>query len=425
MKISLISVGTEMLMGQTVNTNAVYLSQELNKIGLDVMYHHTVGDNPRRLRDLIDLAYKDCDVVITTGGLGPTQDDLTKEIVTEVLGDHLVLDEAILDDLKQNFKEQGKPFTDNNRKQCLLPSKGITFDNRKGTAPGFALEMDGRIAICMPGPPYEMKDMYVRHVRPYLEAKSGQALRFRDIRCYGIGESRLETELLDLIEGQSNPTLATYAMEDECYLRITAKADSEAEAEAMIDAYMPAVRERIGAYIYSEQGEELIDVTARLLFEQHITVSCAESLTGGLFASTLVSVPGMSAVFDHGLVTYSNRAKMEELGVSEETIARYTEVSYETAKEMAAGVRRVSGSMLGVSCTGVAGPDGGTKQDPPGTAYIGISFGNETYAKRIVTRNLGRNENRHSTMMAMLYEVYRCAKACADAEAPDEGQEKN
>lgn len=424
MKTTLISVGTEMLMGQIVNTNAVYLSKELNKIGIDVMYHHTVGDNPKRLRELIELAYKDCDMIITTGGLGPTQDDMTKEIVTEAMGDELVLDEGILKDLKAHFAYQKKHFTENNLKQCYVPSKGIIFDNKKGTAPGFALEIDGKTAICMPGPPVEMTDMYRRHVQPYLEKKSSQVLRFRDIRCYGIGESRLETEMLPLIDSQNgNPTYATFAKEDECFLRITAKAGTAEKAEAMIDEHMPFVREKVGEYIYSEKGEDLIDVVGRMLIENHITISCAESLTGGLFASTLVSVPGISAVFDRGLVTYTEKAKMEELGVSGKTLEKYGVVSSQTAEEMAEGVCGVSGSMLGVSCTGIAGPDGGTEKDPVGTAYVGICFGGKTSSSKNIARNLGRNENRHSTMMAMLAAVYRSVREYLDNKGKGSSEE--
>lgn len=423
MKATLISVGTEILMGQTMNTNVMFLSQELNKIGVDVMYHHTVGDNPKRLRELMDLAYKDCDVVITTGGLGPTQDDLTKEIVTEALGDHLVMNEDILQQLEEYFVEKGRPFTENNRKQCMLPSQGEVFQNHKGTAPGFALEMDGKIAICMPGPPWEMEYMYNENVKGFLESKSHQVLRFRDIRCYGIGESQLETELLELINGQTNPTLATYAKENECFLRIAAKADREEEAMAMIDEYLPRVRQLVGSYIYDENGTELKKVVANMLIENDITISCAESLTGGMFASTLVDNAGISKVFDRGLVTYTDRAKIQELDVEPDVLAIHGAVSAETAMEMADGVRRMSGSKMNVSCTGVAGPDGGTEEDPAGTAYIGVSFNGRTTAYRIQTRNLSREANRNATVMAMLNIVYRRLQQYLEEQAAKKAEE--
>lgn len=423
MKATLISVGTEILMGQTMNTNVMFLSQELNKIGVDVMYHHTVGDNPKRLRELMDLAYKDCDVVITTGGLGPTQDDLTKEIVTEALGDHLVMNEDILQQLEEYFVGKGRPFTENNRKQCMLPSQGEVFQNHKGTAPGFALEMDGKIAICIPGPPWEMEYMYNENVKRFLESKSHQVLRFRDIRCYGIGESQLETELLELINGQTNPTLATYAKENECFLRIAAKADREEEAMAMIDEYLPRVRQLVGSYIYDENGTELKKVVANMLIENDITISCAESLTGGMFASTLVDNAGISKVFDRGLVTYTDRAKIQELDVEPDVLAIHGAVSAETAMEMADGVRRMSGSKMNVSCTGVAGPDGGTEEDPAGTAYIGVSFNGRTTAYRIQTRNLSREANRNATVMAMLNIVYRRLQQYLEEQAAKKAEE--
>ncbi|MGI6736561.1 MAG: competence/damage-inducible protein A [Anaerovoracaceae bacterium] len=407
MRTALISVGTELLMGQTVNTNEVYLSQALNAIGIDVLYHYTVGDNPQRLEELIHMAYHDCDAVITTGGLGPTQDDLTKEMVCAAHGDQLVLHEPSLEAMKAKMSHHGSRFTENNYKQCYLPSRATVFANRAGTAPGFALETDGKIAICLPGPPREMKAMYTESVRPYLEARSDGVLRFRDIRCFGIGESQLETELLPLIEGQTNPTFATYAGEGECLLRVTAKAEDAETAEAMVEETLPAVRKLIGAYIYSEDGEDLPQVVGRLLLQRGVTISCAESCTGGLFAASLIDVPGISAVFDRGLVTYSNRAKQEELGVSAATLEQYGAVSPQTAAEMAEGLQRQSGSDLCISVTGVAGPGGGTKEKPVGLAYIGCVRRGKTRVIRHQGRTESRRAVRNRVMLAMMHTVYQ------------------
>lgn len=402
MKTALISVGTEMLIGQTVNTNVVYLSQELNLLGVDVLYHHTVGDNPDRLKELIELAYHDCDMVITTGGLGPTQDDLTKEMVCEAHGDEMVLHQPSLDRMNAMFEKMNIKITENNYKQCYMPSRAVVLDNDQGTAPGFRLETKGKIAICMPGPPREMKAMYQKKVKPFLEQFSGGVLFFRDIRCFGIGESQLETTMLPLINGQTNPTFATYAKEGESFLRVAAKGTDETAARKLVDDQLPKIKEYIGEYIYSIEGKDLPIVTGELLIEKNISISCAESCTGGLFAGTLIDVPGISKVFERGLVTYSNRAKIEELGVKETTLESCGAVSEETAAEMAEGLYKKTNSDLCVSVTGVAGPDGGTKDKPVGLAYIGIVFNGKTKVIKHQMRNVSRTWNRNRAMLAMM-----------------------
>lgn len=402
MKTALISVGTEMLMGQTVNTNVVYLSRELNTIGVDVLYHYTVGDNPDRLETLIRMAYRDCDMVLTTGGLGPTQDDLTKETICRVHGDTLVLHQPSLETLQEMFRKMGHELMENNYKQYDFPSRARVLENHQGTAPGFMLETNGKIAICLPGPPREMQAMYQDQVKPYLESRSDGALYFRDIRTFGIGESQLETAMLPLINGQSNPTFATYAKEGESFLRIAAKATDWEQAKAMVNAQLPAVREAIGPYIYSVDGEDLPEVAGRFLLEHHVTISAAESCTGGLFSATLINIPGISAVFERGIVTYSNRAKTEELGVRSETLRQYGAVSKETAEEMSRGLAKKTGSDLCISVTGVAGPDGGTQEKPVGLAFIGVTFRGNTRVIRHQSRNVNRKWNRNRVMLAMM-----------------------
>ncbi len=407
MKTAILSVGTEILFGQIVNTNTVYLSQQMNMLGFDVMYHYTVGDNPKRVEETIDLAFQDCDLILTTGGLGPTQDDLTKEVACKALDDTLVMMDDVLEEITKYFKTLGREMTENNKKQAIMPSRATVFHNDAGTAPGFALEKDGKYIICMPGPPREMKRMFQKSVVPFLQSMIDGALYYRQIRFFGIGESMLETQLLDLIDNQTDPTLATYAKEGECSLRIASKRATEEEAEHAVDEMLEKVKERVGRYIYSCDDEELAQVVADRLMEQGLTLSSAESCTGGMFASTMTDIPGISQCFDRGLVTYSNQAKMEELGVSAETLEKFGAVSEETALEMVEGLKSVSGSDVCISVTGIAGPGGGSEEKPVGLVYIGFSYGDKKICKKIQMRNVNRSWNRHYTLLCMLNVIYR------------------
>ena len=407
MKTAILSVGTEILFGQIVNTNTVYLSQQMNMLGFDVMYHYTVGDNPKRVEEMIDLAFQDCDLILTTGGLGPTQDDLTKEVACKALDDTLVMMDDVLEESTKYFKTLGREMTEKNKKQAIMPSRATVFHNDAGTAPGFALEKDGKYIICMPGPPREMKRMFQKSVVPFLQSMIDGALYYRQIRFFGIGESMLETQLLDLIDNQTDPTLATYAKEGECSLRIASKRATEEEAEHAVDEMLEKVKERGGHYIYSCDDEELAQVVADRLMEQGLTLSSAESCTGGMFASTMTDIPGISQCFDRGLVTYSNQAKMEELGVSAGTLEKFGAVSEETALEMVEGLKRVSGSDVCISVTGIAGPGGGSEEKPVGLVYIGFSYGDKKICKKIQMRNVNRSWNRHYTLLCMLNVIYR------------------
>lgn len=407
MKTAILSVGTEILFGQIVNTNTVYLSQQMNMLGFDVMYHYTVGDNPKRVEEMIDLAFQDCDLILTTGGLGPTQDDLTKEVACKALDDTLVMMDDVLEEITKYFKTLGREMTENNKKQAIMPSRATVFHNDAGTAPGFALEKDGKYIICMPGPPREMKRMFQKSVVPFLQSMIDGALYYSQIRFFGIGESMLETQLLDLIDNQTDPTLATYAKEGECSLRIASKRATEEEAERAVDEMLEKVKERVGHYIYSCDDEELAQVVADRLMERGLTLSSAESCTGGMFASTMTDIPGISQCFDRGLVTYSNQAKMEELGVSAGTLEKFGAVSEETALEMVEGLKRVSGSDVCISVTGIAGPGGGSEEKPVGLVYIGFSYGDKKICKKIQMRNVNRSWNRHYTLLCMLNVIYR------------------
>lgn len=407
MKTAILTVGTEILFGQVVNTNAAFLSQQLQDIGYDVMYHYTVGDNPERLKELIALAYRDCDLIITTGGLGPTQDDLTKEIIAEYFDEELVCHKDVLCWLKTTFNRAGYNWTENNTKQSYFPEHAKILDNLSGTAPGFLLEKNGKMIAALPGPPREMTLMWEEQLKPRLVAKQDSVIYYRIVRTFALGESTMETKLLPLINGQTDPTIATYAKEGECSLRITSKRKTLEEAKAAVEEMLAKVEELIGEYIYSTNDEDLIDVVGRILMAKGISISCCESCTGGLLAKSLTDIAGISKVFDRGLVTYSWDAKMNELGVKKETLEKYTAESPEVAKEMAEGLKNRTGSELCISITGIAGPEDIDENRPAGLAYIGICFDGKTDVIKTKHRNVSRKYNRNYMLLVMLNEIYK------------------
>ncbi len=405
MKTSILAVGTELLFGQTVNTNAAYLSEKLNLMGFDVMYHFVVGDNPARLKEKLADAFTDTDLVILTGGLGPTQDDLTKEMVAEYMGVEMHLDERVVDDLNAIFAKRGGNMPENNMKQAYLPDGCTPFYNASGTAPGFALEKDGKVAICLPGPPREMKWLFENGVRDYLEKFMEKKMVYRVIRTIGIGESDLEMLLMPLIDGQTDPTIATYAKEGECTLRVASQRDSEEEASAAVDEMTERVRKLAGEYIYSLENEELNEVVVRILKEKGLTIASSESCTGGLFAAAITDVAGASDVISSSYVTYSNESKIKELGVPAETIERFGVVSKETAEAMAAGTKKRSGADIAVSITGFAGPESDPGHEA-GEAYIGYAVGDIRGHIEIHTSRNFRTWNRRYFTLRMLRAVY-------------------
>ena len=410
MKTAILTVGTEILFGQIVNTNAAFLSRELNNLGYDVMYHYSVGDNPGRLAELIEFAFRDCDMIITTGGLGPTQDDLTKEVIAQAMGDRLVVSPEALSALKDRYERSGRPMTENNLKQANMPESAQILPNDQGTAPGFWLEKKGKIIVSMPGPPREMTNMFEKEVKPRLISRQDSVIYYKILRTFGLGESKMETVLLQLIDGQTDPTIATYAKEGECSLRIASKRPTKEEAEAAVEDMTARVMDIIGEYVYSTDNEELADVVANMLLDKNITISCAESCTGGLFAGTLINTDGISKVFDRGIVTYSNEAKIKELGVKAETLDTFGAVSPETAAEMAEGIRVKTGTDMAVSVTGIAGPGGGSADKPVGLVYIGIAYDGKTDVVKAQMRNVTRNWNRNYAVLNMLYEIYKRIK---------------
>ena len=400
---SIVAVGTELLFGQTVNSNAAYISEQLQLLGVSVMYHFTVGDNPGRLKDTLARAAAETEIVITTGGLGPTQDDLTKELIAELCGRALIHDEEAYRRLEEIMRSFGaKNYTKNNLKQVMQPEGAVVFYNTAGTAPGFALETGGNTFIALPGPPREMKEMMQISVIPYIAKRSDAVISSKILRFYGIGESALETALLPIIDGQTDPTVATYSKEGECSVRISSMRRTEEEAEAAVEAAVEKARGLAGQYIYSEEDSDYPVVICELLRARGLVLAAAESCTGGLFAGAITSVAGSSEVFDRSFVTYSNKAKMEMIGVSERTLEEHGAVSELCAREMALGALANSRADIAISVTGIAGPGGATPDKPVGTVFFTIAHKNGEYVsgeKRF--RDRGRRVNRHVCVLEM------------------------
>ena len=406
MNCEIIGVGTELLLGDIVNTDAQYLAQELAAMGIVIHYQEVVGDNPERMRECISKAVSRSDLVILTGGLGPTADDLTKEISCEVMGAELVLDEGILEEIRSFFRSKGIVMPDSNAKQAYVPEGGTVFANRNGTAPGCAIEKDGKTVIMLPGPPRELKVMFEYEVKPFLAAKTGGVILSKQVRTFGIGESSMAQSVADLLDGE-NPTVAPYAKDGEALLRVTARAETKEKAEQMCDETIEKIRGKIGGYIYSTDSLNLEQTVVKLLREKGKKIALAESCTGGYIAKRITDVPGSSEVFEYGIVSYSNEVKMKLLGVKSETIEQFTEVSEQTAAEMAEGVRLLSGADIGISVTGISGPGGGTEDKPVGLAYIGFSHSGGTYVHEVRTgRSLDSREyNRYVTASNALHMV--------------------
>lgn len=374
MNAEIIAVGTELLMGQIANTNAQYLSSRLADLGINVYYHSVVGDNPARLKACLKQALERSDVVITTGGLGPTKDDLTKETVAEVFGLPMVLHQESLDYISEYFEKQNRRMSENNVRQAYFPEGSEIVPNQKGTAPGCIVQQGGKIVIMLPGPPRELIPMFEETIFPFFEGKTNQVIGSRMLKIFGIGESEIEMRIMDLIDNQSNPTIAPYAGTGEVSLRVTARGRDRKEVETLIAPVIKEIRERLYPHVYSEAGETLEEVVLKLLKEKGWTLSTAESCTGGMLASRIVSVPGASEVFDRGFITYSNEAKIQELGVSQDTLDRWGAVSRETAEEMAMKLVEKTKTAAGLAVTGIAGPGGGTPEKPVGLVYVAAAL---------------------------------------------------
>ena len=377
----ILSVGTELLMGQIANTDAQFISRQLSHLGINIYHQTTVGDNPARVKEALALALSRADIVITTGGLGPTEDDLTKEMVAEYFGLKMVRDPKSYDHLVEMLTAHGRKMTENNLKQADFPEGAIIMENLRGTAPGCIVEQDGKAVAVLPGPPFELTDMFERQLKPYLAKKSGVHLTSRFLRIFGVGESNVETILKDLFHG-TNPTLALYCGAGEVQARLTAMTEDGNDAHLLLDPLEAEIRRRLGDSVYAEGlHTSMAETVYKLLRQRGARVSFAESCTGGMLTAKIVDLPGASDVLDESHVTYANAAKQRILGVQPETLERFGAVSPECAREMAEGARRISGADYGVSVTGIAGPDGGTAEKPVGLVYIGVSDENGTIAR--------------------------------------------
>ena len=397
----LICVGTELLMGQILNTNAHFIAKELAPSGIDMYHQVVVGDNPKRLAEAVRTALSRADVVLLSGGLGPTDDDLTKETVAEALGKELVLFEDEWNGIVSYFESRGRTVAPNNKKQAMFPKDAIILPNPNGTAPGCIMEAEGKAAILMPGPPRELRPMFLNHVLPYLLEKSGHRLYSREVRIFGMGESDVAYRLDDLFKNQTNPTIAPYAKTGEVTLRITARCKDEAEGKSLVLPVIETIRATLGDVVYDTDGHELAEVCHRTLIEKGLTLAVSESCTGGRLADAFINYPGSSAYFIEGDVTYSNDAKMRRLGVSRETLDTVGAVSEACAREMAEGTRRAANADYALSTTGYAGPDGGEPDKPVGTVFVALAGPVGTIVKRL---NLfgDRDRIRHSAMLNAL-----------------------
>ncbi|MGN0372232.1 MAG: competence/damage-inducible protein A [Enterocloster sp.] len=409
MTAELISVGTEILMGNIVNSNAQYLAEKCAMLGLDMYYQVTVGDNYDRMMSVVKTALSRSDIVILTGGLGPTEDDLTKEVCADAMGMELVEDLHTREQLEAFFRNNiFRDIPENNWKMATVPKGALVLDNPNGMAPGLILEKEGKTAVLLPGPPGELYPLFEEQVFPYLQKRQQSCLVSRMVKICGYGESQVEDRLLDIIDRQTNPTIATYAKISEVHLRLTARAASREEGEALLAPVLSVIRERFGDSIFTEDEHVTLEMTvAELLKKNHLTMSAAESCTGGMVAARMVNVSGVSEVFKQGMVTYSNEAKMKLLGVKEETLAAHGAVSEETAGEMAAGGAGASQTDVCVAITGLAGPDGGTKEKPVGLVYIACSICGKVEIRKYTFKG-NREKIREQSMMRALNLVRLC-----------------
>ncbi|MDW7669753.1 MAG: competence/damage-inducible protein A [Bacillota bacterium] len=379
MKAEILCIGTELLHGDIVNTNAKNISLKLAELGIDVYYHSVVGDNPQRIKQAFELALNRVDIVITTGGLGPTQDDITKEIAAQYFKINMKYNEESYQHVKSIYKRLKKDMPENNMRQAYFPEGSIILENICGTANGCIVEKEGKIAILMPGPPVEMNTMLERKVLPYLKEKSDGVVVGEKIIVTGLGESTAETMIMDLIKAQTNPTIAPFAGKGRVVFRITAKAENKEKAKQLIKPVREELLKRFGKNAYPIDETSIEKYISQKLLEKNLTIATAESCTGGLIASKLVDYPGISKVFKEGFVTYSNESKIKRLNVKGKTLEKYGAVSSETAEEMAKGAALAADTDIGLAVTGVAGPDGGTPEKPVGLVYIAIYYKGQSY----------------------------------------------
>ena len=379
--VEILSVGTELLLGNIANTDAQTLSQGVSELGLNVYYHTVVGDNPQRAREAVAIAKKRADIIITTGGLGPTCDDLTKNVLAEAFGKKLVFDEPSAERIRSYFAKTKRPMTDNNLQQAMLPEGCTVLANDWGTAPGCAFQAEGVHVIMLPGPPSECRPMFQYRAKPYLQSLSEGVIASHTLKLFGIGESAMEAQLRDQMNAMSNPTLAPYAKEGECELRVTAKAPTDAEAQALLKPTVEQVKALFGSKVYGVDVSSLEEVVEGLLREKGMTIGVAESCTGGLMAKRLTDVAGASQVFLGGIVSYTNQVKAGMLHVPQHLLDQFGAVSPEVALAMAEGARKALGCDIALATTGVAGPDKDDWDNEVGTMFVAIATPDGTHVR--------------------------------------------
>ncbi|MEG2295711.1 MAG: competence/damage-inducible protein A [Oscillospiraceae bacterium] len=378
MKAEILSVGTELLLGDIVNTNAAFLSRKCAELGITIYNHTVVGDNPKRLKSALEIAFNRSDLVVLTGGLGPTYDDLTKETVAEYFQIPMVHNQMELDKITAYFHRLGTSISGNNKKQAYIPKDATLFCNDFGTASGICLQKDKKIAILLPGPPSEMEAMFTTYVSDYLKSLSNTTLLSKNIKIFGIGEAEVEERLYDLMLKGENPTVAPYAKDGEVLLRVTACASSTQQATVLLNPVMQQIQSEIGQFIYGVDVENLEQVLVQKLISLSKKIATAESCTGGLLSKRITDIPNSSQVLEGGICSYSNRTKTQLLGVPADLIENFGAVSEQVALAMAQAIRNITNADIGISSTGIAGPDGGTQEKPVGLVYVAICADNYT-----------------------------------------------
>ena len=395
MNAEILAVGSELLLGQITNTNAKFISSQLSELGINVFYHTVVGDNSKRLQQAIAVAESRADLIIFSGGLGPTKDDLTKETIARHLGIDLTFDEVALSYIEQFFAKRGRPMTENNRKQALVLAGSEVLANHHGMAPGMIVTKNERTYMLLPGPPKELEPMFQFEAKPKLGAmlNDGGVIVSHVMRFYGIGEAELEVRVQDILDTQTNPTVAPLASDGEVTLRVTAKAETEDEARQLIAAKVAEIQAIVGDYQYGIDDDSLASKAVEMLLDNNLTISAAESLTAGLFQSELAEIPGVGTALIGGVVTYTEEAKVKQLGISQQLLDTYGIVSSECAAAMASTVREKFGTTIGIGLTGAAGPTAHDHQ-PVGTIWIGIAIGDEEPITYLLHLSGMRNTNR-------------------------------
>ena len=405
--VEILSVGTELLLGSIANTDAQMLSQGLSELGLNVYWHTVVGDNPSRAREAVALAKSRADIIITTGGLGPTCDDLTKNVLAEAFGKELVFHEPSAQRIRSYFERTKRPMPESNMQQAMLPEGCTVLDNDWGTAPGCAFEADGVHVIMLPGPPSECRPMFHYRAKPYLLSLSEGVIASHTLKLFGIGESAMEEQLRAQMNEMTNPTLAPYAKEGECELRVTAKAENDAQAQELLKPTVEQIKELFGSKVYGVDVTSLEQVVQSLLEEKGMTIGVAESITGGLIAKRLTDLPGVSRVFKGGIVSYTNEVKQAVLGVPEDMLEKYGAVSAPVAQAMAEGTRRVLGVDVALAATGVAGPDKDDRGNEVGTAFVAIATAEGSYVRAL---NLGNRPMRERLRIQTAHHAFDLAR---------------